>query len=210
MKANGPKLNPFIQPSALTALRLKDLCALAANAYLKDWTPATAGNFSIRQTNNIIWMSPSGKDKGKLKPNEFIAVDLSSKQPLNPMAAKVSDETPLHLAIYSADPSASAIAHVHSPELLRLSANKEQLFFEGQELQKALGETTHETKITLNIIDNTQDMQWLASQLSTSLDLKHKLLILKNHGVYSWGTNPEEAFRRLEALEALCRTQVTN
>ena len=69
-----------MQPSPLTAILLKDLCQLAKHAYLQGWTPATAGNFSIKESDRIVWMSPSGKDKGNLQANQFIAVDLQSKR----------------------------------------------------------------------------------------------------------------------------------
>ena len=36
----------------------------------KGWAP-TGGNMSVRQDENLCWLSESGKDKGSLTPDDF-------------------------------------------------------------------------------------------------------------------------------------------
>lgn len=198
---------PFPVPSPLTHARLKIIVELARLTFERGWNPGTGGNFSVRQDDVCVWQSPSGLMKGKLQASQFIPVNITSEQPINPQSAKASDETPLHLAIYRADPTARAVMHVHSPAVIRASRQK-KLEISGQEMQKALGLKTHEAKIDIPVIANTQDMSGLAQKVASSLDLTSKVLVLKDHGVYAWGREPEEAFHRIEALEFLCQTLI--
>lgn len=200
------QLAPFPCPSPLAAVRLQKLVELAVITFERGWNPGTAGNFSIRQDDELVWQSPSGVLKGQLQASQFLPIHLTSALCVNPEAAKASDETPLHLAIYRADPTARAVMHVHSPNVIR-SSRQSPLEFCQQEIQKAFGEKTHDTKTKIPVIDNTQDMIGLAKKVKKHLDLNIKILILREHGVYAWGREPDEAFHRLEALEFLCKTQ---
>jgi methylthioribulose-1-phosphate dehydratase len=108
--------------------------------------------------------------------------------------------------IYRIDPEARAVIHVHSPWTL-IKARSGKLEFAQQEMQKALGLKTHDAELRIPVFPNTQEMESFARELEgASWDRQGKLFILKDHGVYGWGREPEEAFCRIEALEFLCQT----
>jgi methylthioribulose-1-phosphate dehydratase len=79
---------------------------------------------------------------------------------------------------------------------------------EGYEMLKGLaGIRTHEHSFWLEIFDNTQDIPKLASRLKDRLlhatsPLLHGFLI-RRHGLYTWGSNVQEARRHVEILEFL-------
>lgn len=198
-------MNPYPSPSPLQKFFLSELVSYAADCYRRHWNEGTAGNFSVRGSGDIFWQSPSGVPKGNLKPQDFIPVSTSRLEALRPQSRKPSDETPIHAAIYRRFPDARVVMHVHPPSLVHSTFGRNRLVFCGHEMAKALGLTCHNEKLVLNILDNSQDMVSLAEKVS-AMDLPARLLILRGHGVYSWGRECYHALAPLEALEFLCQT----
>jgi methylthioribulose-1-phosphate dehydratase len=77
---------------------------------------------------------------------------------------------------------------------------------EGYEMLKGLnGVRTHEHREFLPIIENSQDMSSLADSVSDVL-MKYPRahgILLRRHGLYTWGSNLKEAKRHIEILEFL-------
>ena len=122
-----------------------------------------------------------------------------------------SAETALHLAIVRLL-GAGAVLHTHSVWSTILSegpsdaAGGTGLSIEGYEMLKGLnGIRTHEHREWLPIIENTQD--WTAALPRVEANLRehpevHGVLI-RGHGLYTWGKDLGEARRQLEVLEFL-------
>jgi methylthioribulose-1-phosphate dehydratase len=81
-----------------------------------------------------------------------------------------------------------------------------RLLIEGFEMLKGLaGVRTHEHREWLPIIENSQDMEALARTLEEVLERypdAHGVL-LRRHGLYTWGRDLGEAKRHVEILEFL-------
>jgi len=77
---------------------------------------------------------------------------------------------------------------------------------QGYEMLKALsGVTTHEHREVLPVVDNTQDWSAGVREIEAALERApgaHGLLI-RGHGLYTWGVDVAEAGRHLAALEFL-------
>lgn len=201
-----PKINnPFLTPSALDGVRLREMCELASKTYARGWNAGTAGNFSIRSTMaEIMWVSPSGYCKGELQPSRFIPIQLKNGLPQGVSLSKPSDETALHAGILRAAKGAVCVAHAHPPHLVKASMQSARVSFSGYEMQKAFGVQTHEGTIALPTIDNTQDMTTLGANVARYLDPSCPVLILRGHGVYVWADDVQKALNLIEALEFLC------
>ena len=192
-------------PSPLQKVGLKDLVSVASECYRRGWNEGTAGNFSLRGDPGVVWVSPSGVPKGSMKAQSFIPVCGESSKVLCPLWTKPSDETPLHTAIYRKFREARFVLHVHPPSVVRTSLEAGgSLTFEGHEMAKAFGQSSHETRLAMTIWPNTQDMMDLGSRLDTAV-LSKPLIILRGHGVYCWGTDPRKVMSMIEALEFLCQ-----
>jgi methylthioribulose-1-phosphate dehydratase len=170
----------------------------------KGWVPATSGNFSIRLPDGTIAITVSGRHKGHLQVDDIMRVDsqgqsLDGKQP--------SAETLLHTALYQRYPNTKAILHPHMLSATLISRLcKTEVVLEGYELLKALaGINTHDTRITLPIFANDQDIPRLAKQVDAYLDQHGDIYgyIIASHGLYTWGRSMAEALRHLEALDFL-------
>ncbi len=193
-------LHPLAFPSPLAKQHLKRTTTLATQSANRSWHPATGGNFSVRD-GAMCWISPSGKHKGMLEWTAFLPVDYARAEVIQPCYRKPSDETALHCAVYRADPTAMAVMHVHPPHTTALV--KAGFSLSHNEMLKAFGFKSHELHVIVPSLPNTQDMDQLGREVQLNLELK--LLVLEDHGVYAWGTNPDEAMFRIEALEFLCQ-----
>jgi methylthioribulose-1-phosphate dehydratase len=177
--------------------------------YSRGWVLGTSGNFSavVARDPLRLAMSPSGADKGSLTPEQILLIDEEASLVSN-HAEKPSAESPLHVRIVR-KLNAGAVLHTHSVWSTTLSdahASEGGLAIEGYEMLKGLADvTTHEHREWLPIVENSQDMSALADTISETLERtpgSHGLLI-RRHGLYTWGKSLEEAKRHVEILEFL-------
>lgn len=170
------------------------------------WTPATSSNFSERLDDRHAAITVSGRDKGRLTPDDIMVVDFDG-QPVA-TANRPSAETLLHTQLYRRFPGIGCVLHTHSPVQTiasRLYASQGHVRFEGYELQKAFsGNTTHEGSMDVPVFANTQDMPELAAKVEAMLDRGPLWgYLIDGHGLYAWGRDMAEARRHLEAFEFL-------
>lgn len=184
------------------------LCETARWCSARGWVPATSGNFSVRdKAAERIFISPSGLDKGAMKPADLLEMDAAGKVVRG--KGKPSAETELHRVIYGVRQEAGAILHVHTVWNTLISeklARHKHVRLKGYELLKALdGVGTHEYEERIPLLANTQDYAELAERMEKALrwdPLAHGVL-LRGHGLYTWGKTVADARRHLDALEFL-------
>jgi methylthioribulose-1-phosphate dehydratase len=106
------------------------------------------------------------------------------------------------------------VLHVHSVAavtLTRFLREAPDVTLDGYELLKALpGIRTHEVRIDIPILDNSQDTAALGRLLGLRLQIApapHALLI-RGHGINTWGTSVQEAERVFEALDHLFKCEL--
>jgi methylthioribulose-1-phosphate dehydratase len=192
--------------------RAEKLAELARGAYARGWALGTSGNFSAVAAAEPLRLliTPSGVDKGAVRGEHLVEVDAGGRMVGGSGAAggRPSAETSLHLAIVRAR-GARAVSHTHSVWSTLLSdtaAAAGGLAIEGYEMLKGLqGVATHAHREWLPIIDNSQD--WAAEaprveELLARHPESHGLLI-RRHGLYTWGSDLDELKRHLEVLEFL-------
>jgi methylthioribulose-1-phosphate dehydratase len=188
-----------------------ELSRLAAAFYARGWMLGTSGNLSAVITREPLRLAitPSGADKGSLTPGQIIQIDDRGRA--LDAAAKPSDECPLHLRI-AKDKNAGAVVHTHSVWSTMLSdlhfANG-GLAIEGYEMLKGLaGTKTHEHHEWLPILENSQDMTSLSDSVGDLLAQHPEAhgILLRRHGLYTWGDNLAQAKRHIEILEFLMET----
>ena len=184
------------------------LAGIVRHAYQRGWTLGTSGNFSaVVQAEPLrLVITPSGADKGTVAGDQMVTIDAQGLA--TDGASKPSAETSIHLAIVRAR-GARAISHTHSvwSTLLSDAASTDGgLAIEGYEMLKGLsGVTTHAHREWLPVIENTQDWAAEAPRVESLLRGQahtHGLLI-RRHGLYTWGRDLDEMKRHLEILEFL-------
>jgi 2,3-diketo-5-methylthio-1-phosphopentane phosphatase/methylthioribulose-1-phosphate dehydratase len=186
---------------------------LAHHCHARGWALATSGNFSVRVSQEQMAITASGIDKGRVTRGDVLLVGLDGT-PLEP--GTPSAETPLHTALYRGSATIGAVLHTHSVAatvLSRRHAARGLLRLSGYEMSKALlpalGGTLGE--LVLPIVENRQDTRALADVVSRRLEqTPARAYLVEGHGLTTWGADPVEARRHVEALEFMLACELAS
>jgi len=190
-----------------------ELAAIGRGFYARGWVLGTSGNFSAVVSHQPLRLTitATGLDKGNLTPAHFLEMDDAAKVVRGD--GRPSAEALLHVAIVRGLGS-SAVLHTHSVWSTVLSgtyAPKGGLALEGYEMLKGLeGVRTHQHREWLPILENSQDMVELSQRVTEVLRENPGIhgFLLREHGLYTWGSSLQEAKRHVEILEFLMEVLV--
>ena len=165
----------------------------------------TWGNVSaIDREHGLVAIKPSGVEYDDLAPENMVVVELETGKTVEG-TLRPSSDTPTHLALYRAFPSVGGIVHTHSrwattfaqscmaiPALGTTHAD----YFYGEvpctrEMTRAEIEGDYELE-TGNVIIET-----FAGKDPASIPA----VIVRSHGPFAWGTNPDNAVHNAVVLE---------
>jgi methylthioribulose-1-phosphate dehydratase len=179
----------------------------------KGWSPATSTNYSCRsnEDRNNYLISRSGVDKSRFQLNDLIVINQQAEilRPFNQPGIKSSAETEIHTALYKRFPDANCVLHTHSvlgTVLSQFFASEKQITFHDLEIIKGIeGFQSHDEKIVLPIVRNSQDMKEILFELHHQFDRLGSFngFLIAGHGLYTWGKNLDTAKRHIETYEFL-------
>jgi len=187
----------------------EELVRLGTDFHHRGWMLGTSGNLStvLSREPLRVAITPSSIDKGRMDAGQILEIDAQGKV-LQSAAGRASAETLLHLEVIRST-GAAAVMHTHSVWTTILSDfyhTKGGVLIEGYEMLKGLdGVQTHEHREWIPIFENSQDMAALADRarvLFTKQTEIHALLV-RRHGMYTWGKDLATAARHVEILEFL-------
>jgi methylthioribulose-1-phosphate dehydratase len=178
--------------------------------YDRGWMVATAGNLSVfDRASGELWITSSGKHKGRLKEEDFICMSIEGKI-FNETRNKPSAETSIHQVIYSQIPSANAVLHVHTVTSCKLHFGIQKwhsatrFLLPNVEILKAFGDFREEpnfsTIVTFNhgsVLDISRDLENALRERPSDVPF----FLIENHGLTVWGKSVEDANKNLEAAE---------
>jgi L-fuculose-phosphate aldolase len=154
----------------------------------------SAGNMSVR-SGDLVAITPSGIGYAEMHPDDVCLVTLDGIEEQN--AETPSSETPMHLAIYAAT-KAGAVVHTHSPEVIALSAAREEL----PAIHYAITGLGGPVRVAPYVRFGSEG---LAAAAVAALDGR-SAVILRNHGAVTYGRDLAQAYDRALLLEWLART----
>lgn len=95
------------------------ICMILKRIYDADLTTLTGGNVSVKDDSGIIWVSPTGIDKGSLTREDIVQI-----LPDDTIIGKwrPTSEYRIHVGILRTCPEMKAVLHAHSPALVAMSA----------------------------------------------------------------------------------------
>ena len=160
----------------------------------------SAGNMSVR-VGDVVAITPSGIGYADMRPADVCLV--------TPAGAEFTDgagrtnqetpstETPMHLAIYAAT-GAQAVVHTHSPEVIALSASRDELPAIHYQITGLGGPVRVAPYVRFG-------SDGLAAAAVQALEGR-QAVILRNHGAVTYGRDLAQAYDRAVLLEWLART----
>jgi methylthioribulose-1-phosphate dehydratase len=175
----------------------------------RGWSVGTSSNYSVvlGRTPLRLLITASGRDKGRLRPDDFTVVDAEGQR-VDETSPRPSAETLLHTTLARLL-EVGAVLHTHSVPATVLSDahfGAGAVEIAGFEMLKGLaGVTTHDTRASIPILDNNQDMAAMARAVAAELGKGKPVhaFLVRGHGLYTWGRDLDEARRHVEILEFL-------
>ena len=170
----------------------------------------TWGNVSgIDREKGLVVIKPSGVDYEVMKPEDMVVLDLEGNIVEGSM--KPSSDTPTHIELYKAFPNIGGVVHTHSPEAtswaqagrdIPLYGTTHADYFYGaipcaRSLTKEEIDEAYEKNTGLVIIETFKTRQ---------IDPDYTPGVLcTNHGVFSWGTDPDNAVHNSVVMEEVAK-----
>ena len=176
----------------------------------------TWGNVSeVNRELGVIVIKPSGVDYDELTPENMVVTDLDGKVLEGDL--RPSSDLPTHVQLYKAWPEIASVVHTHSTEAVGWAQAGRDIPFYG---------TTHADYFYGSIPcarSLTKDEVEVAYEKDTGLVIIEEFerrslnpvevpgIVVRNHGPFTWGKNPENAVYHSVVLEEVSKmNQVIN
>lgn len=174
----------------------KEVARFMRRLYKQGLTSTSGGNISLRISDDIIIITPSATDKGRMRWKEVGIMSILGENLTHEL--KPSIESGMHLAIYKRQPGVKAIVHAHPVCASSFTAMKSDIETNlTAEACAILGNPV----IVPYALMGTDDLANMAADYIGKSDI----LLLENHGVLTTGTNLLQAFDKTEVLENAAR-----
>jgi L-fuculose-phosphate aldolase len=176
----------------------KMLVEMCVKLYDRGLTVSAGGNMSLRLDERHILITPSGRNKGMILPEDIVKVTMSGKT-VGP--GRPSIETGMHLALYKKNKDTNVIVHCHPLHCTVLALRGE----------KIRSDMTPEGVILLRDVPMvgyfTPGTPELVKAVAGHSD--SAAMLMERHGAITQGRTAEEAYNRMEELEFQARLQIT-
>ena len=153
----------------------------------------TSGNMSIRK-GGTLYVTRTGSLLGALSSSDVVSVNVS-----NTIRDKgASSETPVHRAIYQANPELGAVVHAHPPYATALS-------WDYTTIKPIDSDSLYIPEIpVLTDCPYGEGSLCIAEHFPKLLG-NHKVAMIRGHGAFSVGKDLQEAASRISMMENQCR-----
>src|SRR6266550_2616171 len=174
----------------------EQMCDIGRRIWVKGFCAGNEGNHSYRIGENRILCTPTGISKSALKPDDICTVDLEGKQISG--TRKRTSEINLHLAIYKERPDVKAVIHSHPPHATAFAiADIELPTCSHPEAEVFLGPVKTAKYVTPGDTRLGESIKPYIKESNT--------ILLGNHGVVCYGPDLEDAYYKLEIVDAYAR-----
>jgi L-fuculose-phosphate aldolase len=195
-KSSKAELEAFFNSAYCHSLK-EQICDIGRRLWQRAYVDGNGGNIAIRVGEDIALCTPTLVSKGFMKPEDMCLVDFEGNQLCG--AKKRTSEILMHLQIMKQQPKAVATCHCHPP----YSTGFAVAGIEPPTCMIPEYEVFASVAIAPYRTPGTPEMGKLVAELVD----KHNTILMANHGVVSWShLNVEDAYFKMEILEAYCRT----
>ncbi len=181
--------------------KIDELIAASRVLYDRKLIHAAGGNTSIRD-GDLIWISQTGAELGKLTEDELVKVDLEGKVLQGGVPSK---EMAMHLAMYRARESAGAVIHVHPTYSIALST------LIGEESKDAVPPYTMAFYVRAGRVPMIPYHPSGTHSLHEAVEAfapAHHAVMLRQHGLVVAGADMSTAIGVVEEVEQCCQIAV--
>jgi L-fuculose-phosphate aldolase len=170
----------------------KEVAMYMRRLYRQGLTTTSGGNISLKISDDIILITPSATDKGRMRWKEVGLMNITGEN-LTP-ELKPSIESEMHLSIYRKKKDVSAIVHAHPLFASAYTAMKCKI---DTNLTAEARAICGDPCFVPYALMGTKELASIASENISKADI----LLLENHGILTTGSSLLQAFDKLEVLE---------
>lgn len=166
---------------------------------------AGEGNLSVRLDVDRLLVTPAGRRKDELEPDDLVVVWLGhmDRDPTSRSGLGPTSDLAVHLAIYGARPDIGVVAHAHLPAAMGLTLANEVP--DPATLPETALLLPRLPLVALGIPGSDELADRIADALTAPPDPLATAVLLERHGAIAVGAGPAQAVDRLELVEVLCR-----
>lgn len=170
----------------------RELAEIGRRIWQKGYVAANDGNLSARIAADRVLITPTGRSKGFLRPEDMVVVDAQGRKVSG--EREPTSELPMHLFVYAARADIGAVVHAHPPRATGFAVA-------GVPLAQCV---LPEVILTLGRIPLTDYATPSTEEVPASIEAfieRYNAILLRNHGVLTFGATLEEAYYRMETVE---------
>lgn len=168
---------------------------------------AGEGNLSIRVDADRLLITPTGRRKDELEPDELVVVrigDAAEREARSISGLAPSSDLAIHLAVHEARPDIGAVAHAHLPASMALTLAGE--YPDPASLPETAELLPRLPFVAFGEMGSAELASRIAERLAEGPEPYPGAALLERHGAVAVGPVLETAVDRLELIEVLCRT----
>lgn len=159
------------------------------------------GNGSVKINDRTVLLTPSGVSKYRLKTSDLIRYDLVSREfDKNIFGYKPSIEWRVHIAIYEAETRAVSVLHAHPLHVNLLVEIGEFNWWKIPIAKYELGDAV----VCIAKPYEPGSIE-LSNEIGKLVENGCSVIIIPQHGVFTWGNDVWSAFDKISALEYLAK-----
>ena len=197
-KSSPAEIESFFNSPRLQGLK-QQICDIGRRMWQRAYVDGNGGNIAIRAGPDLALCTPTLVSKGFMKPEDLCLVDLEGNQFCSGNGKQRTSEILMHLQILKRQPRAVATVHCHPPYSTGFAVAGVQpptCMIPEFEVFSSVAIAPYRTP-------GTPEMGKLVADLCED----HNTILMANHGVVAWShNNVEDAYFKMEILEAYCRT----
>jgi len=168
-----------------------DIVEVGRRLYQKGFIAAADGNVSVRMQDDRILTTPSGRNKGRLDPEDLVVTDMQGRKLYGKL--EPSSELEMHLVMYHERSDVGAVVHAHPP-------NSSGFAVAGIPMDQPL---LSEVVLTLGTVPLAEYGTPTTPELALAVRPYARFdgILLANHGALTVGGDVFSAYDRMETLE---------
>lgn len=192
----GPaEIGAFFHSPAIAVLKER-MCDIGRRLWQREYTDGNGGNITIRVGDRLALCTPTLMCKGFMRPEDVCLVDFDGRHLAGQRTP--TSETLTHFGIMTRQPAAKSCVHAHPPHATAFAIGHVEIpQYLIPEVEIFLGK--------IGIADYGTPGSAAYAALIGEAARDHQAVLMKNHGVMVWGNDIEDAYWKMENVDAYCR-----
>ncbi|MGJ3243236.1 MAG: class II aldolase/adducin family protein [Opitutales bacterium] len=186
----------FYDSPTIRTLRER-MAEMGRRIWQREYVDGNGGNLTVRVGDNMVLCTPTLISKGAMTADDMCLVDFEGKQLAG--RRKRTSEVMTHLGIMRRQPKAKACCHAHPVHATAFAVAHVQpptcMIPEAEVFLGQIGLAPYETPGSP-----------ANAEAVGEVGKDHQAVLMLNHGVITWGKDIEDAYWKMENVDAYCKT----